>query len=150
MCARSAVITPVESNFILPVRCYPNGYTDVYGDKHDGPHCLKYDGDGTIVPAAAYGENAHQAFEGNDNGRKPKPVSEQIKLLQETATLLKGVFGRHGWRDHASGNARLCVVLVCASDLRATEFGITPAFADIIEHIMEAEDKLQSSKGSDL
>ena len=42
--------------------------------------------------------------------RKPKPVSEQIKLLQETATLLKGVFGRHGWRDHASGNARLCVV----------------------------------------
>ena len=42
------------------------------------------------------------------------------------------------------------LLLVCASDLRATEFGITPAFADIIEHIMEAEDKLQSSKGSDL
>jgi len=102
--------------------CYPNGYTDVYGVKHvDRPYCLKYDGDGITVPAASHGENAHRAFEGN--GAKPDSVPSHFKLMKESASLLRRLYGRHGWRPHA------------------TEFGITPALADIIERIMELEDK---------
>ena len=109
MSARSAIIILVEPNFIHPARCYPNGYTDVYGVKHvDRPHCLTYDGGGITMPAAAHGENAHRAFEGN--GAKPDSVPSHFKLMKESASLLRRLYGRHGWRPHATGNARLCIV----------------------------------------
>jgi hypothetical protein len=34
-----------------------------------------------------------------------------INQLKETARLLKEIFGRHGWRDHAAGDLRLRIIV---------------------------------------
>jgi hypothetical protein len=97
MSACSAIIIPVESNFIQPARCYPNGYTDKDGVKHDRPDCVKFGGDGTRVPED---ENAPKASVEN--------LAAKIKILQTNAKNWRRLYGRHGWRPHAAGHAR-CV-----------------------------------------
>ncbi len=69
-------------------RCYENGFTDVYGEKHLGPHCLKRDGDGTTIATPKQGEHGVLAFEGN----APKAPPGVINELKETARLLKRKF----------------------------------------------------------
>ena len=83
----------------LPVMCFPNGYTDVHGKKHLGPHCLKRDGDGETVPAAAHGihgEPGHKAFE--------KTGGVDLKGAAQLTKKLRLLFGRDGWKDHAAGD----------------------------------------------
>ncbi len=92
---------------------------------------MKYGGDGTRVPED---ENAHKAFVGN--------FAAQYKILQTNARNWKRLYGRHGWRPHAAGHARLCALLLTFTpDLRATEFGYTPDLIEATELIMQMEDK---------
>ncbi len=80
--------------------CFPDGYTDVYGKKHLGPHCLKRDGVGQTVPPAAHGiqgEPGHKAFE--------KSAGVDLQKLAQLTKKLRLLFGRDGWKDHAAGDS---------------------------------------------
>ena len=96
----SAIIIPVESNFIHPARCYANGFTDEDGVKHDRPDCVKF----ARVP--------EEKKEKDEKARKAfvEDFAAKFKIMRTNARNWKRLYGRHGWRAHAEGHARLCIV----------------------------------------